>query len=156
MSHQRSSGGGLDLHGLTVAEALDRFVEQYNNRVKNGQGGAWTVVHGYGSSGEGGAIRQRLRAFLDRHADKLRFEAGELHGNPGSTWVYPKLRLPDRRERLALAIVAYCATPRSDEKVIREFIGEGGPQVKELLRSLVKQGQLKMVAKGARSQYQAC
>lgn len=150
-----SSSDQLDLHGLTVAEASERFVEQYNLRVKREQLGGWTVVHGYGSTGEGGAIRSKLRAFLDRHSDKLRYEPGDQYGNPGWTWVYPKVRLPDRRERLALEILDFCATPRVEEKILREFVGEGGVQVKEILRSLVKQGRLKMVVKGAKAQYQA-
>lgn len=77
---------------------------------------ARTIVHGYGSSGKGGAIRSKLRAFLDRFPEKLRQEAGDNYGNPGWTWVYPKARLPDRRERLALAILEFCATPRAEEK----------------------------------------
>lgn len=77
----------LDLHGLTVAEAVERFVEQYNGRVKRGQLGCWTVVHGYGSTGEGGAIRRRLRGLLNNHRDRLRYELGDDYGNPGWTWV---------------------------------------------------------------------
>jgi hypothetical protein len=146
----------LDLHDYTVTEAIERFVEQYNFRVKNGQCGCWTIVHGYGSSGEGGAIRSKLRAFLDQHLDKLRYESGDNYGNPGWTWVYPILRLPDRRERLAQEILEFCSTPRVEEKILREFAVAGGVQVKEILRSLAKQGRLKTVTKGAKAQYQAC
>jgi DNA-nicking Smr family endonuclease len=75
----------LDLQGLSFTDAIERFVDQYNVRVKNGQCGCWTVVHGYGSSGEGGAIRSKLRGFLNQHPDKLRYEFGDNYGNPGST-----------------------------------------------------------------------
>jgi DNA-nicking Smr family endonuclease len=44
----------LDLHGFTVAEAIERFVEEYNTRVADYQYGCWKVIHGYGSSGKGG------------------------------------------------------------------------------------------------------
>lgn len=145
----------LDLHGYTVAEAIERFVEQYNLRVKNGQHGGWTIVHGYGSSGEGGAIRNKLRSFLDRHLDKLRYEPGDNYGNPGWTLVYPKLQLPDRRERMALEILDFCSTPRVEEKILREFANWGGVQVKEILRSMVKHGRMKSVPKGLKAQYQA-
>lgn len=150
-----TSSDQLDLHGLTIAEAIERFVEYYNLRVKKGQLGCWTIVHGYGSSGEGGVIRTKLRAFLDQYPDKVRYEPGDNHGNPGSTWVYPKLALPDRRERLALEILEYCSLSRVEEKILREFASEGGVQVKAILRSLVKHGGLKTVPKGAKIQYQA-
>lgn len=150
----RPTADSLDLHGLTVTEALERFVEQYNLRVKGGHLGGWTIVHGYGSSGKGGAIRSKLRAFLDRFPEKLRQEAGDNYGNPGWTWVYPKIRLPDRRERLALEILEYCSTPRGDEKIQREFVTEGGVLVKEVLRSLAKAGRLQVVHRGVKVQYQ--
>ena len=150
-----SSSEKLDLHGLTFAEALERFVEQYNLRVKRGQLGCWTVVHGYGSSGEGGVIRSKLRGFLDHHLDKLRYDPGDNYGNPGWTWVYPKLRLPDKQERLALEILDFCATPRVEDKILREFAISGGVQVKETLRTLVKQGRLKTVGMGPKVKYQA-
>ena len=145
----------LDLHGLTVAEATERFVEQYNLRVQRGQLGGWTVVHGYGSTGAGGVIRQRLRGLLDHHPDKLRYEPGELYGNPGWTWVYPRLRLPDRQERLALEIAGFCAEPKAEEKIIAKFAGQGGIRVREVVRSLVNQGRLKTTRKGMKTAYQA-
>lgn len=148
-----SSTDQLDLHGLSVADAIERFVDEYNLRIKRGQLACWTIVHGYGSTGEGGVIRSKLRAFLDQHPDKLRYEYGDNYGNPGWTWVYPKLRLPDRKERLALEILEFCSMPRVEDKILREFTGEGGVQVKEIVRSLVKQGRLKSINKGVKIQY---
>ncbi|MEI6084235.1 MAG: Smr/MutS family protein, partial [Verrucomicrobiota bacterium] len=72
----------LDLHGYTAAEALERFVQHYNIRVNRRQFGRWQIIHGYGSTGAGGTIRAKLRAFLDRHSDKLRFEAGDYMAIP--------------------------------------------------------------------------
>ena len=148
-----SSSDQLDLHGLTFAEALDRFVEQYNVRVKRGQLGCWTIFHGYGSTGEGGVIRSKLRAFLARHSDQLCFEPGDNYGNPGWTWVYPKDRLPDKRERLALEILEFCTDPKAEEKILREFVGSG-VQAKEILRSLLGQGRLTTVGVGSKMKYQ--
>jgi DNA-nicking Smr family endonuclease len=87
----------LDLHGYTVAEATEQFVQHYNTRMDKNKLGCWKIIHGYGSSGQGGAIRAKLRAFMDEHLDKLRYETGDAYGDPGWTWVYPKTRLPDQR-----------------------------------------------------------
>ena len=149
------SNDELDLHGFTVAEAIEQFVQQYNRRVDNNQVGCLRVIHGYGSTGTGGAIRAALRAFLDQHLDKLRYEAGDDYGDPGWTWVYPKVRLPDQRERMASAILAFCADGKTEEKILREFINLGEVQVKQAVRSLAKQGRLKTVNKGVKVLYQA-
>ena len=53
--------------------------------------GSLDVVHGYGSTGEGGVIRGRLRGFLERHNDCLEFRPGEnVDGNQGHTIVIPQ------------------------------------------------------------------
>ena len=149
-----SSTDELDLHGFTVAEAIERFVQYYNARVNNDQYGCVKVIHGYGSTGAGGAIRIKLRALLDEHLDKLRYEAGDDYGDPGWTWVYPKVRLPDQRERMAGAILSFCDEGKTEENIMREFAKLGEVQVKQAVRSLAKQGKLKTVKKGAKILYQ--
>jgi hypothetical protein len=141
--------------GFTVAEAIELFVQHYNTRVDNNQYGCLKIIHGYGSSGKGGAIRVKLHAFLDQHLDKLRYETGDDNGDPGSTWVYPKVRLPDQRERMATAILSFCSEPKTEDKILREFINLGEVPVKQAVRSLAKQGKLKMVNSGAKVLYQA-
>ena len=150
-----SSSDDLDLHGFTTAEAIEQFVQYYNVRVDNNQYGCWKVIHGYGSSGEGGAIRIKLRAFLDQHLDKLQYEAGDDYGDPGWTWVYPKFRLPDQRERMATAILRYCSEGKTEEKILREFGKMGEVLVKRAIRSLAKQGKLKVMNKASKVLYQA-
>ena len=145
----------LDLHGFIVAEAIERFVQDYNTRVDNNQFGCLRIIHGYGSTGKGGAIRAKLRALLAEHLDKLRYEAGDDYGDPGWTWVYPKVRLPDQRERMVAAILTFCSEGKTEEKILREFINMGEAQVKQAVRSLAKQGKLKAVNKGVRVLYQA-
>lgn len=87
--------GGLDLHGMRVAEALGVFVQAYNQRVARGDGSPLRVIHGYGSSGGEGAIGRELRRLLSRHADAATFMAGEDFSiNPGFTVVYPRRPLP--------------------------------------------------------------
>jgi hypothetical protein len=152
---QKFTNDELDLHSFTVAEAIEQFVQLYNTRVDNNQYGCLKIIHGYGSSGQGGAIRAKLRAFLDEHLDKLRYETGDSYGDPGWTWVYPKVRLPDQRERMAAAILAFCSDGKTEEKILREFINLGEVQVKQAVRSLAKQGRLKTVNKGAKVLYQA-
>ena len=63
----------LDLHGRTWAEAQQEFVHFYNHSLDQATDPnsiQLRVIHGYGSNGEGGVIRKRLRAFLDRHSDR--------------------------------------------------------------------------------------
>ena len=150
-----TSNDDLDLHGYSVAEAIEVFVQQYNERVDSAHYGSWKIIHGYGSTGKGGAIRAKLRAFLDQHLDKLRYEPGEDYGDPGWTLVYPKFRLPDRRARMATAILSFCSEGKTEEKILREFAHMGEVQVKQAVRSLAKQGKLKAVNEGAKVLYQA-
>jgi hypothetical protein len=145
----------LDLHGYTVAEAIDLFVHHYNGLVDNDQFGCLKVIHGYGSSGKGGAIRIHFRSFLNQHLDKLRYEAGENYGDPGWTWVYPKLRLPDSKERMTAAILGFCSEGKTEEKILREFVQMGDLKVRQAIRSLTKQGKLKAVNEGNKVLYQA-
>src|SRR6201999_1344977 len=56
----------IDLHGLTSKDAIARFVDVYNHAVRHGRRERISVVHGYGASGKGGTLREKMRAFLDR------------------------------------------------------------------------------------------
>jgi hypothetical protein len=81
----------IDLHNFTVAEAMREFVRFYNGCVRDGYRGRIEVIHGYGSNGVGGTIRQELRAFLGAHAEIFgEYLAGESLRNPGVTILYPK------------------------------------------------------------------
>jgi len=86
MSKSRS----IDLHNFTVAEALREFVRFYNNCVRNGYHGRLEVIHGYGSTGGGGVIREELRKYLKAHSEIFgEFLAGESLRNAGVTILYP-------------------------------------------------------------------
>jgi dsDNA-specific endonuclease/ATPase MutS2 len=81
----------IDLHNLTVTEAIKEFVRFYNSCVKSGYRGRIEVIHGYGSSGVGGSIRQELRKYLKAHDETFgEFLAGESLRNPGVTILYAK------------------------------------------------------------------
>ena len=80
----------LDCHGKTWAEALAEFIARYNGALQAGSGDTLDIIHGYGSTGAGGTIRARLRAFLDRYPNRLEWQPGEsVDGNQGHTLVRP-------------------------------------------------------------------
>jgi DNA-nicking Smr family endonuclease len=87
MSESRS----VNLHSLTVAEAIREFVRFYNVCVQSGYRGRLEIIHGYGSSGSGGVIREELRRYLKAHEEIFgEFLAGESLRNPGVTILYPR------------------------------------------------------------------
>jgi dsDNA-specific endonuclease/ATPase MutS2 len=87
MSESRS----IDLHNFTIAEAIREFVRFYNACVRSGYRGRLEVIHGYGSNGSGGVIREELRKFLKAHEETFgEFLAGESLRNPGVTILYPR------------------------------------------------------------------
>src|SRR5947209_20578164 len=105
----------LDLHGLTVDEALKVFVEFYNRHVRKSSREPLRIIHGYGSTEKGGKIRQKIRIFLDRGGDSLNWKTGEeVEGNPGVTIVYPRKILHAREDQLAGDILEFCSIPRSE------------------------------------------
>jgi len=98
----------LDLHGYTVAEAVDLFVNAYNERVSRGDLSRFSVIHGYGSGGTGGRIRTTLRKFLAAFDDSLSTETNPV--NPGVTVVIPLKRLPEGAGILTSEILDYCSS----------------------------------------------
>lgn len=81
----------INLHSFTVAEAIREFVRFYNACVRAGYRGRLEVIHGYGSSGSGGAIREELRKYLKAHEEIFgEFLPGENLRNPGVTILYPR------------------------------------------------------------------
>ena len=136
----------LDLHGRTWAEAQQEFVYFYNHSLDQATdptGVQLRVIHGYGATGEGGVIRKRLRAFLEKHGDRLEFTPGEsMDGNQGCTVVQPMKRLPDEDESLAEAIRNYCEQPRTQSKVVGKFRKHGQPKIMQAIKLLEKQGRL--------------
>ena len=149
----------IDLHGRTWLEAREEFIAFYNQVMEessDSNGVQLSVIHGYGSTGEGGALRKRLRGFLQRFADRLEFVAEEdLDGNPGHTVVAPLQRLPDKDALLADEIWSYCERPRSKSKVVGKFRRNGTPKVIQAVRSLEKQGRLRRLSGRGEVMYEA-
>ena len=138
----------VDFHGKTWAEALSDFIDVYNQTVRSRGRGSVDVVHGYGSSGTGGALRTRIRSFLEKQDQRLQFLPGEaVDGNPGHTVVVPIQRLPDTGGLLAEQIWEYCQRPRSQSKITGRFRRHGDPQVLQAIRILEGQRRLRTVGK---------
>ena len=149
----------IDLHGQAWRDALGDFLRLYEDAVDEaGDSGSAsiTVIHGYGSTGEGGVLRTRLRHFLARFEDYLEFTPGEnIDGNQGSTVVRPLKRLPDSTELLSEDIWEYCQTPKTRSKIAGRFRRHGDPRVFEAIRSLERQGRLHKVYKRRYTMYEA-
>ena len=142
----------LDLHGMTWLEALPAFIEFYNRAVARGDAARLEVVHGYGSTGEGGVLLKRLRAFLASHAESLEVQTDS---NPGHTFVTPHIALPDTIDMLCEDILAYCDTPRPQSKIIGKFRWSGQPEVLQAIRTLESQRRLTTKLKGALKMYES-
>ena len=142
----------VDLHGMTWSEALNAFIEFYNSAVAGGSAARLEVIHGYGSTGEGGVLRKRLHGFLESHAQSL-----EVHtdSNPGHTFVTPKTALPDTVDMLCEDILAYCDTPRPQSKIIGKFRRSGQPEVLGAIRTLESQRRLTAKLKGKLKVYES-
>ena len=86
-----------DYHGLSVQNALVRFVADYNHALhSDAETKRFIVVHGYGSSGRGGKIKKALLKLLTFENNKgvLTFkESGQIDTHPGYTVVTPKCDL---------------------------------------------------------------
>ena len=134
----------LDLHGMTQRDAVEAFVAESNAALERAcRPVTIRVVHGYGSTGEGGVLGARLRGFCDSHHHQASYVRGEdAERNPGLTIVTVEHPLPDARQRLGDAIVEYCGRPRTMDRIARRFRREGGREVAYAVRDLARQGRL--------------
>jgi len=150
----------IDLHGLTVDDAIRTFVDRYNALFADGYRGRIEVIHGYGSSGEGGVIRTKLRSFLAAHRDRFKhLSEGDAIGNPGVTFIEAKGRLPQMRSagsELEIAILAFCSTPKTEAKILTKFVGRfGDPAIRTAIRQLTAEGLLEATREGREMKYVA-
>ncbi|MSQ13567.1 MAG: hypothetical protein EXR47_05475 [Dehalococcoidia bacterium] len=133
----------LDLHGKTWTEAQADFIEVYNKILGQSHRETLDVVHGYGSTGQGGVIRGRLRAYLDRYPHYLTYKTGEdVDGNPGHTIVTPVKRFPALDDQLGEEVWNYCSEPRTMSKIMGKFRKHGDPTVQRAVDKLVSQHRL--------------
>ena len=135
----------LDLHGCTWQEALEEF-EAECKRVLDQSGGvpaAIRAIHGYGSEGKGGVIRDRLRAFCNRFGDCLEYTRGEdIDGNKGMTDIRVLKPPPVALERLGERVLEYCRNGRTKSEIEGRFRRSGSPVAMEAVAMLRRQGRL--------------
>src|SRR5207245_11222067 len=72
---------------------------------------------------------------------------------PGVTIVFPRKILVTFQNQLAANLLAFCSIPRTESKIAGEFRKNSALEIKEAIRTLVRQGQLKIAAKGDRETY---
>ena len=141
----------LDLHGQTWPEALAAFERACERELARSNGGPSKirVIHGYGSTGQGGVIKDRLRAFCARLPAHLDAAAGEkLDGNAGVTHVTVLAALPDEIERLAEEIHRYCQRGRTTGEIDGRFRRYGKPRIAQATALLTRQGRLARTRNG--------
>jgi len=146
----------INLHGYTVDKALELFIMNYNLCLNTDTNNIEIcVIHGYGSTGEGGKIRSSLRKYLSKHPDKLQWFCGEQrNGNAGITFVKPKKILPETYENLAHDIYHFCFTPKTKSKIAGYFRKQGDQRILKAIQYLEKKNRLKTVWKGKHKCYQ--
>src|SRR2546425_13164177 len=136
----------------SLKEALGMFISMNIRHVRRRSEESLRVIHGYGSATEGldgGKIRLKIRTFLEGVGDSLDWKPGEdLEGNAGVTIVFPRKILPTSQNQLAADILAFCSIPRTESKIAGKFRKKSALEIKEAIRALVRQGQLKIAAKG--------
>ena len=135
----------LDLHGKTWRESQDEFITFYNAALDNcnGTGVTLTVVQSYGSTIEGGVLRQRLRAYLDRLDDFLEYTPGEdMDGNMGCTYIAQIEPIPTLEDALAADILKFCDRGQTRGKITGKIRRHGQPKVIIAIRSLKRQGRM--------------
>ena len=143
----------LDLHGYKWLEALEEFVDFYNDAFDNAGNPAairLDVVHGHGALREGKPVlKDRLKGFFERQEGLLEFVTGEaVDGNAGHTIVTPLKRLPEKTVVLAEAIWDYCDPAKTLDKIHGQFRSYGDPLVRQVINLLVRQGRLAKTKKG--------
>jgi hypothetical protein len=156
----------IDLHDLSVHEALGEFVYHYNLCVSTGSIRKIEVIHGYGSSGVGGRIKTALRRYLKIHSlNFVDVTLGDDLGNPGITIVYPSRELPRqidpavlldtksqpvahsrvhepiRQTEIEKHVLRALNTPKTEEKLLVKLRGEfRAPVIRAELKRLVRAG----------------
>ncbi len=81
--HPNLPGDELDLHRLTVDEAIPKLDSFLHSAFRSGLYRVW-IVHGKGS----GVLRREVRRYLSSHPLVKRFvEADKYHGGIGATQV---------------------------------------------------------------------
>lgn len=132
----------IDLHDKTTTEAINFFIEKYNEAIKNNYKHSIYVIHGYGSSGKGGKIKRVFHNYIKENTQYLKYE---FDSNPGAVIIYPKQPLPTKLSVLEEHILEFCSnSPKSLSKIESNFFKQASvKEIKKLTNSLVKRNLLK-------------
>lgn len=109
----------IDLHNKTLREAINHFIAEYNRVVSRGLKDDIEVIHGYGSSGVGGRIKNHFKSFSEAHKEYFLVVHNQ---NIGVTIVKPKKIIPVHNLILEKEILLYCSdAPKSLSKIQSKF-----------------------------------
>ncbi|TDT67415.1 Smr domain-containing protein [Hypnocyclicus thermotrophus] len=135
----------IDLHGLTVVQAEEIFIREYNNNLNK----TIKIIHGYGSSGSGGKIRKNIRKLLEKNKEYFNYKKGEIiDGNRGYTIVYPKKRIPEKIDSLKIEILKYCMVPKTKDKIAGHFRKYKPEKILKAIKYLESNDLLEIIQKG--------
>ena len=144
----------IDLHDKTVNEAIDFFIEKYNDSFKHNSKLPIYVIHGYGSTGKGGKIKRVFHNYLEENSQYLKYE---FDSNPGAVIIYPKNKLPTKLSTLEKEIINFCTdSPKSLSKIESKFFIQADVKdIKRTLNLLVKKEKLVKIQKKSTIVYQS-
>jgi hypothetical protein len=137
---------------MAVQEALNALVSFCNRVHLSGYRGWVTVVHGYGSTGMGGGIRQRVRTLVSHHRDALECQFNDAV-NPGSTDLRILKPLPERPNgftALGQQIMDFCRTPKEETRIGNKFHRLPVGELRAVLKELQVSGNLSVVKMNGR------
>ena len=113
-----------------------------------------TVVHGWGSSGTGGAIRTAVRNLLQNNQSNLEYWPGEdIDGNEGWSYIRGIRELPTVEDRLQMEILAFCGDGKSVDKIENKFRRHGHDTVAQTIKMMKQRGLLEEYYKGKYKMY---
>lgn len=142
-THAKRHTRWLYLHDLSVMDAVYHFSEDYNRAHKNNWFRELQVIHGYGSSGQGGVIRTHIRSLMDEAS--IEYIPGEIYNNNWGLTVVdlmynPLLPYIDYAQfvtrnfidpfashgvkKLMPLIHEYCCFKKTGDRIIKRFHGD--------------------------------
>ncbi len=138
----------IDLHFMTVDEALKFFITCCQQEWRKGKR-TIKVIHGYGSAGSGGKIKECIRNFLKNSPEYFSYKTGEgIDFNQGYTIVVLKKMVNGFENAIESQIAELCVIAKSMDKIAGEFRKHGEKEIALSVNKLVKKGVLKEIIKG--------
>ncbi len=135
----------LDLHNYQTKEAIKETVAFLNSNLNQ----EIKIIHGYGSSGKGGILKEKIRNFLEKNEDKMEIHYGErLRFNPGCTIVKLKKKITDNSGNdLKDQIKNFCTIAKPKEKIYNKFFKINSQEIDRILKELETEKVLQQIKK---------